>query len=146
MFDDVEVDLAYHRELSHIGGKGDHTHASYRMVDALRAEGATHVVAMDFGIQDVVQFLTAGEINPVEIFGYADRETPDAGFETRVRQQLARADATYVFRVQPLFRNRWEAFQSIVDAEGGQIVGEALIYDWSAIPIFRIVHVISREG
>ncbi|MBN1642588.1 MAG: glycosyltransferase family 39 protein [Anaerolineae bacterium] len=141
VYDDLEVDLAYHRELSQIGGKGDHTHASYRLVEALRAEGATRVVAMDFGIQDVVQFLTAGEVNPIEVFGYADRGNPDPGFGVRVREQLAHAEARYVFRVQPLFQNRWELFGTIVAQEGKQIVDETLVYDWSAIPIYRIVRV-----
>jgi 4-amino-4-deoxy-L-arabinose transferase-like glycosyltransferase len=137
--DDLEVDLAYHSDLSRIGGKGDHTHASYRLVEYLQANGITRVVAMDYGIQDVVQFLTAGEINPPEVFGYADREQPDPAFGIRVREQLEDPDAAYVFRVQPLFQLRWEAFQAVAAAAGREVVEESVIYDWSARPIYRVV-------
>jgi hypothetical protein len=143
VYDDLEVDLAYHRDLARIGGKGDHTHASYRLVDYLLDSGRQNVVAMDYGIQDVVQFLTAGEINPPEIFGYADREQPDAAFTIRVEQELADPEAVYVFRVEPLFRLRWEAFQAIAAQAGKQVVEESVIYDWSARPIYRVVRAVN---
>jgi hypothetical protein len=139
IYDDLGVDLAYHRDLSRIGGKGDHTQASYRLVEYLQANGITDVIAMDYGIQDVIQFLTAGEINPPEIFGYDDREQPDSAFAIRVRERLQDPEATYVFRVQPLFQRRWEAFQEIAQAAGRKVIEEAVIYDWSARPIYRVV-------
>ena len=139
--DDLEVDLAYHNELALIGGKGDHTYASYRLVEYLKEQQHADVVAMDFGIQDIVQFLSAGEINPPEIFGYEDRENPDPAFAIRVREQLEHAGTVYVFRVEPHFQNRWQAFQEIVAAEGREWVEVAVIYDWSAREIFRLVRV-----
>ncbi len=142
IYDDLEVDLAYHRDLARIGGKGDHTHASYRLVEYLAENGMQDVVAMDYGIQDVVQFLTAGETNPPEIFGYADREKPDAAFGIRVREQLEDPEVVYVFRVEPLFQLRWEAFQAVATEAGRQVVGESVIYDWSARPIYRVVRAV----
>jgi hypothetical protein len=143
IYDDLEVDSAYHAELARIGGKGDHTQASYRLVAYLKDHQIADVVAMDYGIQDVVQFLSAGEINPNEIFGYTDRENPDPAFAIRVREQLERTEAVYVFRSQPHFQNRREAFEAIVAEAGMQATEEAVIYDWSAIPIFRVVRVTS---
>ena len=142
MYDDVEVDLAYHRDLARVGGKGDHTHASYRLVDYLEENGVQVAVAMDYGIQDVVQFLTAGGINPPEIFGYADREQPDPGFELRVQEQLGDPEAVYVFRVEPLFKLRWETFEAIATRAGREVVEESVIYDWSARPIYRLVRAV----
>ena len=141
--DDLEVDSAYHEELGLIGGKSDHTFASYRLAAYIQEHRLDHVVAMDFGIQDVVQFLTAGEVNPPEIFGYEDRQAPDPAFAIRVREQLERPDAAYVFHAQPHFQNRWESFQAIVVEEGKQVVEEAVIYDWSARPIYWVVRVTS---
>jgi hypothetical protein len=144
MYDDLEVDVAYHRELKIVGGKGDHTVASYSLVGYLQERQIRDVVAMDMGIQDVVQFLSQGEINPVEIFGYDDRQNVDGAFAIRVREQLENPDAVYVFHdTYPIFQNRWETFQQIVAGEGKEWVEEQIIYDWSAIPIFRLVRVTS---
>jgi 4-amino-4-deoxy-L-arabinose transferase-like glycosyltransferase len=139
--DDLEVDLAYHRELKIIGGKGDHTWASYRLAAYLQEHHVNKVMAMDWGIQDVVQFLSQGEINPDEIFGYDNQADVDPAFGVRVRDRLQDPQTVYVFRVQPHFLNRREAFEQIVAEEGKTPVEEAVIYDWSAIPIFSIVRV-----
>ena len=111
IYDDLQVDVAYHRELRIIGGKGDHTQASYTLVQYLEDHGMTRVVAMDWGIQDVVQFLSQGEINPPEVFGYERRDDVDEAFAIRVRQLLDDPQVVYVFRVQPHFLNRWERFR-----------------------------------
>ena len=141
IYDDLEVDVAYHRDLKRIGGVGDHTSASYTLVRYLYEHGITNVVAMDWGIQDVVQFLTAGEITPPEIFGYESREQPDPGFAVRVRQYLADPTTVYIFHVHPHFRNRREVFDKIVAEEGKKVVEEKVIYDRAAIPIFSLVRV-----
>jgi len=141
IYDDLQVDVAYHRELRIIGGKGDHTQASYTLVQYLQSNGMTQVVAMDWGIQDPVQFLSQGEIHPSEIFGYERHDDVDAAFSLRARQLLDDPQVVYVFRVQPHFLNRWERFQELVQQDGKRVVEEKLIYDWSAMPIFRLVRV-----
>ncbi|MBN1933910.1 MAG: glycosyltransferase family 39 protein, partial [Anaerolineae bacterium] len=142
IYDDLEVDAAYHHELAIVGGKGDHTPAIYPLVEYLQREGLRDVVAMDMGIQDPVQFLTAGEINPVEVFGYENRADVDGAFAIRVREQLENPDNVYVFHVTyPIFRRRWETFQSIVEQDGKIWEEVYSAYDWSAIPIFRVVQV-----
>jgi hypothetical protein len=139
--DDLEVDIAYHRDLQKLGGKGDHTQASYRLVEYLQAHGFTKTVAMDWGIQDVVQFLSQGEINPDEIFGYEDQDDVDPAFAIRVQERLDDPDIVYIFRTQPHFQNRWEAFKAIVGSEDRTLIEEQVIYDWAATPIFRLVRV-----
>jgi hypothetical protein len=141
--DDLQVVEAYHADLTRIGGKGDHTNASYRLADYLLAAQADHVVAMDFGIQDTVQFLTAGQIVPDEIFGYQNWQDVDPAFAIRVQEELENEDTLYVFRQQPHFLNRREVFAAIVQQENKRTVEEAVIYDWSARPIYRVVRVVS---
>ncbi len=142
VYDDLEVDAAYHHELAIVGGKGDHTPAIYPLVEYLEREVLREVAAVDMGIQDPVQFLTAGEINPVEIFGYENREDVDEAFAIRVREQLENPGNVYVFHVTyPIFQRRWETFQEIVAQEGKAWQEIFIAYDWSAIPIFRVVKV-----
>jgi hypothetical protein len=141
-YDDLQVDQAYHADLSRIGGKGDHTNASYRLADFLTETQASQVVAMDYGIQDTIQFLTAGDIKPAEIFGYEDWQTVDPAFAIRLREELENPDALYIFHQQPHFLNRRETFEAIVAQEEKSLVEEAVIYDWSARPIYRVVRVL----
>lgn len=142
IYDDLEVDAAYHRELKIIKGKGDHTYASYDLARYLIGHDLRHVVAMDFGIQDRVQFLSQGEINPVEIFGHEDRLNVDEAFRIRLREQLADPDTVYVFHATyPIFLNRWEAFEQEVAQQGKTWSEIELVRDPSTIPIFRLVTV-----
>jgi hypothetical protein len=143
IYDDLEVDVAYHRGLKRIGGKFDHTSASYTLVEYLQEQQISDVVAMDWGIQDVVQFLSEGEINPAEIFGHENWEDVDPAFAIRVRERLDDPNVVYVFHTQPHFRNRWEAFEAIAAQEGKTLVEEKTIYDPAAIPIFWLVRVTS---
>jgi hypothetical protein len=141
VYDDLKVDTAYHKDLARIGGIGDHTSASYKLVDYMRAQDITHVVAMDWGIQDVVQFLSEGQLNPPQLSSYEDPQAEDAAFILRVQEQLDEPDTVYIFHAGPVFENRWETFQEIVSQEGRAVDEIKIIHDRAAIPIFRLVRV-----
>jgi hypothetical protein len=141
VYDDLKVDTAYHKDLARIGGIGDHTSASYKLVDYMREQGMTHIVAMDWGIQDVVQFLSEGQLNPPQLSSYEDPQAEDAAFVLRVKEQLDEPDTVYIFHVGPVFENRWETFQEIVSQEGRTVDEIKTIHDRAAIPIFRLVRV-----
>jgi 4-amino-4-deoxy-L-arabinose transferase-like glycosyltransferase len=141
IYDDLRVDTAYHRDLRRIGGVGDHTSASYTLVRYLETEGISDVVAMDWGIQDVVQFLSEGQINPPQLSSYEDIDREDGAFALRVREHLNNPDTVYVFHVGAVFKNRWEAFQHIAEQEGRAPVEIKVVHDRAAIPIFRLVRV-----
>jgi hypothetical protein len=141
IYDDLRVDTAYHRDLKRIGGIGDHTSASYTLVSYLQRENLGDIVAMDWGIQDVVQFLSEGQINPPQLSSYEDIESEDGAFALRVREHLDDPDTVYVFHVGAVFKNRWEAFQHIVAQEGRTPEELKVVYDRAAIPIFRLVRV-----
>jgi hypothetical protein len=141
IYDDLRVDRAYHRDLARIGGIGDHTSASYTLVSYLQREDITDVVAMDWGIQDVIQFLSEGQINPPQLSSYEDIQREDGAFALRVREHLKDPDTVYVFHDGPVFKNRREAFQHIAEQEGRSPVEIQVVYDRAAIPIFRLVRV-----
>jgi 4-amino-4-deoxy-L-arabinose transferase-like glycosyltransferase len=104
--DDLKVDTAYHRELQRVGGKGDHSNASYALAEYLQENGITKTAAMDWGIQDLVQFLSQGEINPSEIFGHENWQDVDPAFALRVRKQMEDPEVVYIFDIEPHFMNR----------------------------------------
>ena len=141
IYDDLRVDTAYHSDLARIGGIGDHTSASYTLVSYLQEQGIRDVVAMDWGIQDVIQFLSEGQINPPQLSSYEDIDREDGAFALRVRESLDNPDTVYIFHDGPVFKNRWEAFQHIAEQEGRFPIEIKVVHDRAAIPIFRLVRV-----
>jgi len=141
IYDDLRVDIAYHRDLARIGGIADHTSASYTLVGYLEENGITRTAAMDWGIQDVVQFLSKGELNPPQLSSYEDPQREDAAFELRVQEQLRDPETVYIFHVGSVFENRWETFQQLVEQAGRTPVEIKVIYDRAAMPIYRLVRV-----
>jgi hypothetical protein len=141
IYDDLRVDVAYHRDLARIGGIADHTSASYKLVRYLQEQGITRTVAMDWGIQDVVQFLSEGELNPPQLSSYENPKREDAAFELRVQEQLTDPETVYIFHIGAVFENRWETFQQLVEQAGRAPVEIKVIHDRAAMPIYRLVRV-----
>jgi hypothetical protein len=141
IYDDLRVDMAYHRDLARIGGIADHTSASYKLVRYLNEQGITRTAAMDWGIQDVVQFLSEGKLNPPQLSSYEDAQQEDAAFSLRVQEQLQDPETVYIFHVGAVFENRWEIFQELVRATGRTPVEIKVIHDQAAMPIYRLVRV-----
>jgi 4-amino-4-deoxy-L-arabinose transferase-like glycosyltransferase len=141
VYDDLRVDIAYHRDLAVIGGIADHTSASYNLVNYLQQEEITQTAAMDWGIQDVVQFLSEGQLNPPQLSSYEDPQQEDAAFSLRVQEQLENPETVYIFHVGAVFENRWETFQELVLQTGRTPVEIKVIHDRAAMPIYRLVRV-----
>jgi hypothetical protein len=141
VYDDLRVDIAYHRDLAVIGGIADHTSASYTLTRYLQEQGITRTAAMDWGIQDIIQFLSEGELNPPQLSSYEDPQREDAAFVLRVQEQLRDPETVYIFHTGAVFENRWEIFQQLVAQAGREPVEIKVIYDRAAMPIYRLVHV-----
>jgi hypothetical protein len=141
IYDDLRVDIAYHRDLTRIGGIADHTSASYKLVRYLQQQGITRTAAMDWGIQDVVQFLSNGTLNPPQLSSYEDPLQEDAAFALRVQEQLQEPETVYIFHVGAVFENRWETFEHLVRQTGRTPVEVKIIHDRAAMPIYRLVRV-----
>ncbi len=137
---DIQVDLSYHQALTRSGGYAAHSDASYDLARYLQGQGITSPLAVDWGIDATVQFLTVGAVNPIEVFGY-EWETDEA-FEERLRNLMPNADNLYIFHSpgETVFHRR-QAFDRLVVEMGKVSQVEKVILDRSGKSIFVLVRV-----
>jgi 4-amino-4-deoxy-L-arabinose transferase-like glycosyltransferase len=137
---DLQVDLRYHQALGRSGGYAAHSDASYKLARSLQARGAHSPLAMDWGIDATVQFLTGGSVNPIEIFGY-EWEAGEA-FAARVAGFLPHPDSLYIFHSQEetVFQRR-QAFDDLVAGAGKAVRVEEEIHDRSGRLMFVLLRV-----
>ncbi len=137
---DLQATLRYHDDLSNVGGFLGHSVAIYRLMETLNNEKGSTLYALDWGIQNQVRFLSAGDLQPIDIAG-TDFQ-PDAGFEGRVLASLSAENALYVFHAagDTVFQRR-EAFADIVARSGFRAQTVALIYDYSGRAVFELVRI-----
>ena len=105
--------VRYHRALTQSGGLADHSDASYHLAYYLRYGGLGAPVALDWGIDAPIRYLSQNAVKPIEIFGYASLEQPDAEFASRLEQFLDNPDNVYLLRDpgHTVFGGRREAFE-----------------------------------
>jgi len=108
---DAGTTIRYHRILAVSGGYAAHSDAIYDLANYLDSESFTAPVALDWGIDAPVQFLTAGRVNPIDVFGYARIDAPDPGFIERVEPYLQDWQTIYVAHApeNAVFKGRLEA-------------------------------------
>lgn len=108
---DAATTIRYHRILTVSGGYAAHSDAIYDLADYLNAENFTTPVVLDWGIDAPVQFLSAGRVAPVDVFGYTGIDAPDPGFIERVEPYLQDWQTIYVAHApeNTIFRGRLEA-------------------------------------
>ena len=137
---DVRVTGKYHAALSESGGFGGHTAAVYELVEYLEAEGETRPYAMDWGIQDPVQFLSEGEINPVELAGFEFEAGAD--FEQRVVDSFEDTSHIYIFHApsETIFE-REDLFEVAMQNHGLTLSSREVIRDEGERPIYLILRV-----
>ncbi len=137
---DLWVDLHYHQALARSGGYAAHSDASYALARYLQERGPASPLAMDWGIDAPVQFLTLGAINPIEIFGY--EWEPDRAFEERLARFLPHPDNLYIFHSpgETIFQRRG-AFDRLVLGMGKTSRVEKVILDRSGKSLFVLVRV-----
>lgn len=141
---DLQVDLSYHQALARSGGYAAHSDASYKLARHLQDQGVASPLAMDWGIDATVQFLTSGAVNPIELFGY--EWEPTEAFEERLASFLLNPDNLYIFHSpgETVFHRR-QAFDRLVLEMGMVSRVEEVILDRSGKSIFVLVRV-SEEG
>jgi Dolichyl-phosphate-mannose-protein mannosyltransferase len=123
---DLGTTIQYHRVLSVSGGYSAHSDALYGLAATLDQEGFASPLALDWGLAAPVQFLTAGRVNPVEVFGYDRMDAPDAGFTTRMSSFLGDPNNLYLAHMPDVtvFRGRVDALKALA-AERGLKLEEA---------------------
>ena len=140
---DLWVTVQYHRALAASGGHAAHSDAIYDLAEYLDAHDVRSPLVLDWGMEASLYFLTAGRVQPAEIFGYEQLDAPDAGFVERLRFFLDDPSNVYLFHVpeETVFRGRREVFDRLA-AEAGLVPRvEAVFYERSGRMIFVLTRV-----
>ncbi len=116
---DLTATVRYHRVLTLSGGLADHSDASYHLAYYLQYNGLGAPLALDWGFDAPVRFLSRGTVTPIELFGYGSPQQPDADFAPRLRPFLANPANVYLLHAPSavVFQGRRELFLQMVAAE-----------------------------
>lgn len=138
---DLRATVGYHRLLAQSGGLGDHSDATYHLAYHLRYNGMGAPIALDWGMDATVRFLTEGAVTPIEIFGYGSPDAPDANFGARLAQFVGNPDNVYLLRAPAaeVFHGRREAFEALAAGENLQVITESTFAQRDGTPLFEIV-------
>jgi hypothetical protein len=141
---DLANTLRYHRVLSVAGGYATHSDAIYRLADFLRQREPAAPLALDWGVDAPVRYLTAGQVNPVEVFGYERLDGPDPGFAGRLAPFLDNPDNLYVAHAGEftIFRGRAEALEQLAAARGFRLEEVARFGERSGRLLFLVYRVV----
>jgi hypothetical protein len=141
----VAIDLtntfAYHRALAQSGGLGDHSDASYHLAYHLRYNGMGAPIALDWGMDAPVRYLSEGAVTPIEIFGYASPAAPDAEFAEPAGALSGKSgQRTYLLHSEDatVFQGRAEVFFDSVAAQGLTAVRQQVISQRDGTPLYEI--------
>ena len=109
---DVTNTVRYHSVLSQSGGMGDHSDATYHLAYHLRYNGMGAPIALDWGMEATVRYLSEGTVQPIELFGYESLTEPDSTFINRLSPFLQNRDNIYLLRApnRTVFSGRREQF------------------------------------
>jgi hypothetical protein len=137
---DLRATLLYHQALAQSGGLADHSDASYHLAYHLRYNGLGAPIALDWGMDAPIRYLSENSVRPIEIFGYASPAAPDADFASRLQSFLDNPDNVYLLHApgNTVFAGRREAFLAAV-AEQGQIATlEETFTQRDGTPLFEL--------
>lgn len=137
---DLTSSLRYHAALSASGGLVDHSDASYHLAYHLQYNGMGAPIALDWGIDATVRYLTGGAVTPIEIFGYASPAAPDAQFVERLASFLDNPDNRYLLHAPEatVFEGRREAFLAAIQSSGRSASVEQIFTQRDGAPIYEI--------
>jgi len=144
---DLWTTVRYHRALAATGGHATHSDAIYDLAAYLNRGGLTAPLALDWGLDAPVRFLTTGQVNPIEVFGYTGLDAPDPGFTDRVRPFLANPDNVYLAHApeETVFRGRVETLTALAQAQGLTLREEARFAERSGRPLFVVYRAVRRR-
>lgn len=132
--------LRYHSALARSGGLADHSDASYHLAYFLRYNGMGAPIALDWGMDATVRYLSEGTVTPLEIFGYASPAAPDADYGARLAPQLDNAHNVYLLHApgQEIFRGRREVLAQEAAARGLRLTPVAQFAQRDGTPLYEI--------
>lgn len=141
---DLTATIRYHGALTHSGGLADHSDASYHLAYHLRYNGLGAPIALDWGFDAPVRYLTVGSVTPIEIFGYDSPLAPDADFATHLRPFLTNPANVYLLHSPQatIFQGRREQFLAEVDALGRAAQVDVTFAQRDGMPLYELWRVV----
>lgn len=138
---DLQTSVRYHQALAQSGGHATHSDSIYRLAQWLDERQVKQPLALDWGIDAPVRYLTQNRVQPLEIFGYDQLDAPDPGFEPRALQFLSDPSRFYIVRMptDAVFRGRREALEALAAARNLKLDIEEAFYDRSGKTMFVIL-------
>jgi len=117
---DLTATLQTHQSLKRSGGLAGHSDAAYHLAYHLRYNGLGAPIALDWGFDATVRYLTENTVTPIEIFGYASPAEPDPEFAARLELFIHNPDNVYLLHPsdQTAFAGRRERFFQVAEANG----------------------------
>lgn len=137
---DLQTTIRYHRALARTGGHSAHSSAIYDLAAYLNRNSTGPLLVLDWGISAPVEFLTAGNVRPQEVFGYESLAEPDSNFIARVKPFLDNPDTLYLAHTpeDTVFRGRVETLQGLATEYGLHLQEEHMVAEKSGRPLFVI--------
>ena len=134
---DLVTDIRYHRALAATGGHGSHSDAIYALAEHLDKAGFTAPVALDWGLDAQIRYLTAGRVQPTEVFGYDSLDAPDPDFAERINRLLDNPDTLYLAHLPEytVFRERVNTLADLASKRGMTLRQRALYTERDGTPI-----------
>lgn len=137
----IRITLLYHRTLARSGGLGDHSDAIYHLADLARSQGWTAPLALDWGLDAPLTFLTNLRVNPIEVFGYERLDAPDSDYLQRLQPFLDNPDTVFLAHdpQYTVFRGRVQALQELIESKGWRLEVAAIIRQRDGTPLFQVL-------
>lgn len=137
---DLRATLRYHAALDQSGGLADHSDATYHLAYYLRYNGLGAPIALDWGMDAPVRFLSDNTVRPIEIFGYAAPAAPDADYGQRLELFLGNPENVYLLRSPEytVFGGRREGFLDAAAARNATPRLETTFSQRDGTPLFEL--------
>ena len=134
---DLVTDIRYHRALAATGGHGSHSDAIYALAEHLDKAKFTAPVALDWGLDAQIRYLTAGRVQPTEVFGYDSLDAPDPGYAERMNKLLDNPDTLYLAHLPEytVFRERVNTLADLASKRGMTLRQRALYTERDGTPL-----------
>ena len=145
---DLATSMSYHLALAQNGGQVTHSDAISRLAHWLDERNVKQPLALDWGIDAQIRYLTENRVEPLEIFGYDRLDAPDDGFAARVAQFLDDPSRLYIVRMpeNTVFAGRREALEAIAATNGLKLTMVEAFYDRSGKTMFVVLAVGPVQG
>ncbi len=139
----LRTSLSYHQALARTGGLSTHSDAVNSLAQWLDQRGAPQPLALDWGIEAQVRYLTGNRVQPLEIFGYERLDEPDPGFSDRAGQFLNDTARVFIAHSpdETVFQGRRAALESLAAARGAALLTQEIIYDRSGRAVFEVLRI-----